>query len=181
MFQFICRLWERLIGLFWLGRESRMEVAVVGLHKAGVTTYVNAISKIDCTKTKMRKVKYSNTSIKVWDLGGDRRFRRGVEKCCRGVHAIIFMVDAADGEKMSKARHVLHELLHKPQLMCVPVLIVGNKTDLPNAFSSEELIDYLHLNCVKVRKTFCAMVSCKKRDNIDITLQWLIAYSKRPK
>nr|XP_042903621.1 ADP-ribosylation factor-like protein 8B [Parasteatoda tepidariorum] len=184
MFEFIWRLWEWLIGLFW---QTEMEVSVVGLHKAGKTTYVNLISKIDCTNTiptvgfNMRKIRCGNTSIKVWDLGGERRFRGMWERYCRGVNAILFMVDAADGEKIFEARHELHELLRKPQLTCVPILILGNKTDLPHAFSQAELIDHLNLKSIENREVSCFMVSCKYRENIDITLQWLIAHSKRPK
>lgn len=38
------------------------------------------------------------------------------ERYCRGVNAIVFMVDAADEDKLEAARNELMQLLDKPQL-----------------------------------------------------------------
>ena len=43
------------------------------------------------------------------------------------------MVDAADSEKIEASRNELHNLLEKPQLAGIPVLVLGNKRDLPDA------------------------------------------------
>ena len=51
----------------------------------------------------------------------------------RGVNAIVYMVDAADMEKIEASRNELHNLLEKPQLAGIPVLVLGNKRDLPDA------------------------------------------------
>jgi hypothetical protein len=51
----------------------------------------------------------------------------------RGVNAIVYMVDAADSDKIEAARNELHNLLEKPQLAGIPVLVLGNEilyTDL---------------------------------------------------
>lgn len=37
----------------------------------------------------MRKVTKGNVSIKIWDIGGQPRFRSMWEKYCRGVQAIM--------------------------------------------------------------------------------------------
>lgn len=37
----------------------------------------------------MRKVTKGNVTIKLWDLGGQRRFRTMWERYCRGVTAIV--------------------------------------------------------------------------------------------
>jgi ADP-ribosylation factor-like protein 8 len=63
------------------------------------------------------------------------------ERYCRGVNAIVFMVDAADEEKLEAARIELLQLLDKPQLESIPVLVLGNKKDLPNALDERELIE----------------------------------------
>jgi intracellular sulfur oxidation DsrE/DsrF family protein len=43
----------------------------------------------------------------------------------RGVNAIVYMVDAADSDKIEAARNELHNLLEKPQLAGIPVLVLG--------------------------------------------------------
>ncbi len=54
-----------------------------------------------------------------------------------------FVVDAADQGKIDMARNELRNLLEKPQLAGIPVLVLGNKNDLPNSLACEQLIDRL--------------------------------------
>ena len=51
------------------------------------------------------------------------------------------MVDAADQEKLEASRNELHNLLDKQQLAGIPVLVLGNKRDLPNALDEKGLIE----------------------------------------
>lgn len=67
------------------------------------------------------------------------------ERYCRGVQAIVYVVDSADKESIETARGELHELLSKHSLEGIPLLVLGNKNDLPGALSTVELIDKLEL------------------------------------
>lgn len=91
----------------------------------------------------MKKVTKGNVTIKMWDIGGQTRFRSMWERYCRGVNAIVYVVDSADKEKFELSKKELHELLAKPPLAGIPLLVLGNKNDLPEAVSVEELIDTL--------------------------------------
>lgn len=51
------------------------------------------------------------------------------------------MVDAADPDKIEASRNELHNLLDKPQLTGIPVLVLGNKRDLPRALDENGLIE----------------------------------------
>lgn len=51
------------------------------------------------------------------------------------------MVDAGDPEKIEASRNELHNLLDKPQLQGIPVLVLGNKRDLPDALDENGLIE----------------------------------------
>ena len=105
-------------------------------------------------------------------------FRSMWERYCRGVNAIVYMVDAADHEKIEASKNELHNLLEKPQLAGIPILVLGNKRDLEGALDENGLIERLNLRAVQDREICCYSVSCKEKDNIDITLQWLISHSK---
>lgn len=52
-----------------------------------------------------------------------------------------YMVDAADPEKVEASKTELHSLLDKPQLHGIPVLVLGNKRDLPGALNEKDLIE----------------------------------------
>lgn len=67
------------------------------------------------------------------------------ERYCRGVQAVVYVVDAADHDTLENARAELHELLSKPSLAGIPLLVLGNKNDLPGALSTTDLIDRLDL------------------------------------
>ena len=86
------------------------------------------------------------------------------------------------------------QLLDKPQLEAIPVLVLGNKKDLPDAMDEGKLIEHMNLTSIQNREICCYSISCKEKSNIgiikysyaeqnkyhlsDITLQWLIQHSK---
>jgi ADP-ribosylation factor-like protein 8 len=53
------------------------------------------------------------------------------------------VVDVADHEKLEAAKVELKELLERPQLIHIPVLILGNKNDLKGALTAEQLVEVL--------------------------------------
>ena len=67
------------------------------------------------------------------------------ERYCRGVEAIVFVVDAADRASFAEATSELRALLQKPSIEGIPILIVGNKIDISGAATTEELSAALHL------------------------------------
>jgi GTP-binding protein SAR1 len=59
------------------------------------------------------------------------------------VDAIVFLVDAADQERINESRNELISLLNDEQVATAPVLVLGNKIDKPSALSEEHLKYYL--------------------------------------
>ncbi|KAK9091490.1 hypothetical protein Sjap_024667 [Stephania japonica] len=129
----------------------------------------------------MRKVTKGSVTIKLWDLGGQRRFRSMWERYCRGVSAILYVVDAADRDGIPISRSELHDLLAKSTLSGIPLLVLGNKIDKSEALSKQALVDQLGLEQIKDREVCCYMISCKDSVNIDVVIDWLIKHSKTAK
>ena len=67
------------------------------------------------------------------------------ERYCRGVQAIVYVVDSADLDSVDTSAKELQELLSKPSLTGIPLLVLGNKNDLPEALSTDQLIARLDL------------------------------------
>ena len=65
-------------------------------------------------------------------------------------------------------------MLDKPVLDGIPLLVLGNKSDLPGKLSVDELIDALDLKAVSRREVSCYGISAKEETNLDAVLQWLI-------
>lgn len=55
----------------------------------------------------LKEIRKGKVSLKVWDLGGQTKFRESWEKYCRGADAIIFVVDSVDIGNMEEARKSL--------------------------------------------------------------------------
>ncbi|XP_068109213.1 ADP-ribosylation factor-like protein 8B isoform X1 [Hyperolius riggenbachi] len=170
MMSLLSRLLDWIRSLFW---KEEMELTLVGLQHSGKTTFVNVIASgqfsedmIPTVGFNMRKVTKGNVTIKIWDIGGQPRFRSMWERYCRGVNSIVYMVDAADREKVEASRNELHNLLDKPQLQGIPVLVLGNKRDLANALDEKQLIEKMHLSLIQDREICCYSISCKEKDNI---------------
>eukprot|EP00246_Nothoceros_aenigmaticus_P009486 TRINITY_DN2502_c0_g1_i1.p1 TRINITY_DN2502_c0_g1~~TRINITY_DN2502_c0_g1_i1.p1 ORF type:complete len:130 (+),score=20.38 TRINITY_DN2502_c0_g1_i1:676-1065(+) len=126
----------------------------------------------------MKKVSKGNVTIKLWDLGGQPRFRSMWERYCRGVSAIVYVVDAADKDNIPISRNELHELLNKSSLTGIPLLVLGNKIDKAEALSRQALIDQMGLAGLADREVCCYTVSCKNSTNIDVVIDWLVKHSK---
>ena len=115
MLALINRILDWFKSLFW---KEEMELTLVGLQYSGKTTFVNviAVSKnlliilfqgltvlcylqsgqfsedmIPTVGFNMRKITKGNVTIKVWDIGGQPRFRSMWERYCRGVNAIVYV------------------------------------------------------------------------------------------
>merc|ERR1712063_234491 len=103
--------------LFW---KQEMELTMVGLQNAGKTTLVGVFATggfsedmIPTVGFNMRKVTKGSVTIKLWDLGGQPRFRSMWERYRRGVNAIVYVCDSAEHEQIELAKNELHDLMKK--------------------------------------------------------------------
>lgn len=90
---------------------------------------------------------------------------------------LSFVVDAADPGLVSTAAHELHTLLSQASLEGIPLLVLGNKSDLPHRLTVDELIDQFDLESIRNREIGCYGVSAKYETNLDAVVQWLVARS----
>lgn len=52
-----------------------------------------------------------------------------------------YVVDSAEMERIPESKEELFELIERPLLAGIPLLVLGNKNDLHEAISVERLID----------------------------------------
>lgn len=78
-------------------------------------------------------------TFKVWDLGGGRDVRRYWSAYYRKAHSIVFVIDATDRRRLQEVSTTLQEILVDEVLRKLPLLVLANKQDLPNALKDYEV------------------------------------------
>ncbi|KAF9519611.1 hypothetical protein BS47DRAFT_1324298 [Hydnum rufescens UP504] len=156
------------------------EITIVGLQASGKTSFVNVIGSgqwsedvVPTVAFNLRRVRQGNVTLKVWDVAGQPKFRNMWDRYCRGVDAIVFVVDSHDKDTLPIAKFELHSLLDCAPLNGVPLLVLGNKNDLPGHASIGELIHALDLDKIHNRPVSCYSCSMKSQHNLDIVMKWL--------
>jgi ADP-ribosylation factor-like protein 8 len=127
----------------------------------------------------MKRVQRGHVTLKCWDIGGQPRFRTMWERYCRGVDAIVFIVDMADPAVLPVAREELHSLMEEQTLHGIPLLVLGNKSDLPQRLTVDELIDELNLGEIGHREVSCYGISAKEETNLEAVLEWLMKWANK--
>lgn len=127
----------------------------------------------------MKRVQRGHVTLKCWDIGGQPRFRGMWERYCRGVNVIVFIVDVADTSLIADAKDELHSLMMQPLLSGIPLLVLGNKSDLPDILSVDDLIDELDLKSIQGREVVCYGISAKEETNLEAVVSFLVKWANR--
>lgn len=130
-----------------------LHVVVIGLDSAGKTAllyrlklreFVETIPtkgfNMEWIKVPMGNSKTNTTTFQVWDVGGQEKLRPLWKSYTRRTDGLVFVVDAAETERMEEAKVELNRITRSAENQGVPVLVLANKQDLDGAMSSSEVI-----------------------------------------
>ncbi|XP_060554740.1 uncharacterized protein LOC132715696 [Ruditapes philippinarum] len=152
---------SRLYNLFEDWGADPARIVMLGLDAAGKTTVLYKI-KLNETVTTIPTIGFNVETVTpvkglqftVWDIGGQGKIRPLWKRYTENSEGLIYVVDSADRERMSEAREELFGILEGEEMRGVPVCIVANKQDLPNAMSPSKVIEELHLQKLTGRKWY---------------------------
>ena len=119
-------------------------------------------------------VTYKNLKFQVWDLGGQTGLRPYWRCYYQDTNAVIFVVDSADRERIEIAKQELELMLQEEELKGVPVLVLANKQDLPNALNDHEICNGLGLTSIKNRPWSLFKISAMNGTGLQEAFEWLV-------
>ena len=84
------------------------------------------------------------------------------------VDGIIFMVDAADLERLPEAKEELDNVRSLPELKKIPKVVFGNKCDRKEALEEQQFRDRLGLEYHKTKGKDAASYNPQAEDNLEV-------------
>ena len=126
-------------------------ILMVGLDTAGKTTILyklklnETVTTIPTTFNVETVSPCKGVTFTVWDVGGQEKIRPLWHHFFQNTQGLIYVVDSSDLERISEARQELFGVLESPEMEGVPVVVIGNKQDLPRALKSHQLAQQLSL------------------------------------
>lgn len=121
----------------------------------------------------VESVQYKNIDFTVWDVGGQDKIRPLWRYYYDNTKGIIFVVDSNDTARFSEAREELQKLMAEPTLSRAVLLVLANKQDLPNAASSQVIVNQLGLPQFRGRHWFVVSCCANTGQGIYEGLDWL--------
>ncbi|XP_064603073.1 ADP-ribosylation factor-like protein 3 [Liolophura sinensis] len=146
--------------------EDERRIVVLGLDGAGKTSLLSFMSKQEIvhqpTPTdgfNVMCIQNENKAINIWEVGGSENIRAYWKNFIQDTNILVFVVDSADRSRVEEAGNALKSILREEKLASVPVLVIANKQDVPQALSKDIIIKKMGLNeipenhCLSVLET----------------------------
>jgi len=132
--------------------EDEKRILMLGLDAAGKTTIVYKLQLGEVVHTiptigfNVEKVTYKNVGMTIWDVGGQTKIRPLWRHYYMNTHALIWVVDSTDKERIEESKEEMNSVLQNEELREAKVLVFANKQDLPGALRGKDLANRLELN-----------------------------------
>eukprot|EP01107_Rhizomastix_libera_P018516 TRINITY_DN964_c0_g1_i2.p1 TRINITY_DN964_c0_g1~~TRINITY_DN964_c0_g1_i2.p1 ORF type:complete len:175 (-),score=5.49 TRINITY_DN964_c0_g1_i2:262-786(-) len=159
--------------------NKEMRVLMLGLDNAGKTTILyklklgQNVSTIPTVGFNVETVTFKKVKFNVWDVGGQDKIRPLWRHYFAGTQALIFVIDSSDRDRIDEARVELHRIVGDKDMKDAIILVLANKSDLPNAMTSDEVSGRLDLPALQGRvwhvENSCAITG----DGLFEGLTWL--------
>jgi len=185
-------MYTLLSGLYrYMVQKDEFFVLILGLNEAGKTTLLEqtktiftkgyrgmSLSKITTTVgLNLGKIDVGSTRLSFWDLGGQEELQSLWDKYYAECHAIIYVVDSVDVERIDESIAAFRKMISNEHLSGVPLLLLANKQDLPGCLHPDDLKDRFKetQSLIGAREMQVMAVSALQGNGVNEGIKWIIA------
>jgi GTP-binding protein SAR1 len=125
--------------------NKNAKILFLGLDNAGKTTLMHMLrddrlaQHAPTQHATSEELQIAGVNFQAFDLGGHEIARKVWGDYFAKCDAVVYLVDSADRDRFGESRAELDALLSDDALAGVPFVILGNKVDLPEAASEDEI------------------------------------------
>ncbi|OQV23948.1 ADP-ribosylation factor-related protein 1 [Hypsibius exemplaris] len=110
--------------------RTQFNPAYVGLNPQKITATVGLnIGRIDI----------GGVRLSFWDLGGQEELQALWDKYYADCHAIVYVVDSGDRDRLGETRDAFAKMIHNQHLDGIPLLLLANKQDVEGCMLVAEI------------------------------------------
>ncbi|CAB1343964.1 unnamed protein product [Coregonus sp. 'balchen'] len=184
LFDWIYRGFSGVLQFLGLYKKSG-KLVFLGLDNAGKTTLLHMLKDdrlgqhVPTLHPTSEELTIAGMTFTTFDLGGHVQARRVWKNYLPAINGVVFLVDCADHDRLTESKIELDALLADETILSVPVLVLGNKIDRPEAISEGGLREAFALDgqCTgKVRPLEIFMCSVLKKQGYGDGFRWLSQY-----
>jgi len=159
-------------------------VLIAGLDAAGKTTILyklkrgekrkgEAVNTIPTLDFNVETIKHKKQTFSIWDVGGQDSIRPLWRHHFTGTQGLIYVVDAADRQRVRKAAEELHKIVLDHEMRFAVTLILANKADLPHALKPDEVSAELKLSQLQDRTIHVQPTCATTGEGLWEGIRWL--------
>lgn len=130
------------------GTSKKATILVIGLESSGKSTVIQHLqlraneSTLPTKGLDLQDVQLDDYSLRFHSLGGSANIRNYWNNYYDDCHAVVLVLDASqrNAAHLATVSRSVRNMLDHPLVQGKPVLILGNKTDIPHHMNKSELM-----------------------------------------
>lgn len=133
-------------------KAKQAQVIMLGLDSAGKSTLLYKLKFNDVFVTlptigfNVEMIETGeNITLTIWDVGGQHKMRTAWSDYLENIDGLVYVVDSTDKKRLEESKKELELILKNEKIKDVPVVVLANKQDLPEALDAVEITRRLNM------------------------------------